>query len=400
MRQVGGTQAYNWVIHTDDIFEFGDLPEWTDSAADVKLKLQLYRDDGPNDYSVSKIYVKDWTSGWDLLEELGDSTKGSWQTRTFSLSSEHISYDDRVQIRVYSNSADLEFRDDCSIDVKLDYLFLDLHRYTDPDCYVGYNFANSGDYYVYAGGNTNGFSSQFYINDLLKHTFGSSYSEYSSAFISDMTSLKSFLADDSVFDPSGNTLYMDYLQLLSVSTPLDASVYNEPVFINSSFISRTQDNSIQKSQVFHDGYLGRNTIQFTLKNSIQTPIFGRSNGEIYADLELSDLDLDFEIYDEPSYPPSSFPLENEDIEGKDTIKYNPSVLKDYTLYASSRFRHSAMDDIQIPLISPIELDFGSINLEDFTDIDLELALNLDITRNFTKYNSDWSLRFRLVYYNY
>ena len=52
-----------------------------------------------------------------------------------------------------------------------------------------------------------------------------------------------------------------------------------------------------------------------------------------------------------------FPLEHQWIEGSDDSQYDPDSLQDYSVYASSRFRNSATDDIQIPLITPIELKF-------------------------------------------
>ena len=69
------------------------------------------------------------------------------------------------------------------------------------------------------------------------------------------------------------------------------------------------------------------------------------------------------------------------------------------MYAESRFKNSAIDDIQIPLLTPIELNFGDIDLRSLSDIDLELTLNLDIQLDNRAVDSNWSFRYRLLYYN-
>ncbi|GAH48116.1 unnamed protein product, partial [marine sediment metagenome] len=144
-----------------------------------------------------------------------------------------------------------------------------------------------------------------------------------------------------------------------------------------------------------DPFFSKNTIHYTVKNSLQTPIFNRSDGQFSVDLALTDVDFDFEVYPDRSY--GSFPLEHPYVEGKD---YNPTALQNYTIFASSRFKDSAIKNIQIPLVSFFDLDFGDMNLDDFERAELELALDMDISLQNRKTDSDWSLRFRLIYYNY
>jgi len=113
---------------------------------------------------------------------------------------------------------------------------------------------------------------------------------------------------------------------------------------------------------------------------------------------LSDLDLNFEVYPDDTY--GSFPLEHPNVEGNDETKYNSTILNDYSVYSSSRFRKSFMDDIQIPLMTPILLDFDQYNIQDFQSGSLSLTLDLDIALKNRKQDSDWSMRYRLLYYNY
>ncbi|MFW9971302.1 MAG: hypothetical protein ACFFDF_14005, partial [Candidatus Odinarchaeota archaeon] len=193
-----------------------------------------------------------------------------------------------------------------------------------------------------------------------------------------------------------NGLDIDYLYLLE-NNALDIGVNNnKQITLNSSY-SKLYNQFID-SGIYDDPYLGVNNIQFTIKNTLYTPLFERDNGSAYTDLFLNDLNFNFNLYKEDTY--SGFPLGNEEIEGKNTTLYDSDELKDYSLYSTSRFRHSAIDEIQIPLITPIELDFGNLNPNDFVDLDLELALDWDLARQNAKSDYQWNSRFRLVIFNY
>ncbi|MHA2365074.1 MAG: hypothetical protein ACXAC7_14040, partial [Candidatus Hodarchaeales archaeon] len=277
-------------------------------------------------------------------------------------------------------------------------------------------------------------------------------------------------------------------KIFNYSKPKDSGFYNDPSF-------------------------GRNTLHFTLKNTINSPLFGRNlSGIIYADSRLNKVDLKFDVYpkdgigkyetlsignilteidrqiitrnDDKVYTISnasseiidvtfrqgyiddpylffggktdqgnaflkvndaivynfttietpfnipiteadvisfdfntsseiyidylyiidegvikSFLLEDPFIEGKNTNKYNPSILFDLNNYTESRFKNSALDDIQIPLVTPIELDFTGLNFEIVEKINIELFLNLNISLANRARDTKWSLRSRFIYFN-
>jgi len=148
--------------------------------------------------------------------------------------------------------------------------------------------------------------------------------------------------------------------------------------------------------IYNDPCFGNNTIDYLLENSIITPIFRRGNEEIFTSLELEALKFDFSVYP-PDYSTESFAIN--DIEGTE-IKYNCEDLRLIVNYNSSRFKNSAIDNLQIPLLTPLELNFGDINLEGLSDIELELTLNLDVSLRNRAIDSNWSLRFRLLYFDY
>ncbi|NVM54331.1 MAG: DUF2341 domain-containing protein, partial [Candidatus Helarchaeota archaeon] len=210
--------------------------------------------------------------------------------------------------------------------------------------------------------------------------------------------------DSDSFDNLDSYLYNETGFIIISATNIDNVLLDndKSISLNSSYSHAQQSSTPLDSGIYDDPFFGKNSLHFTLKNCIQTPVFRRDNGSIYVDLELINLDLDFEVYPNPQNSPSytDFPLEHQNVEGDDETKYDPDVLEDYTEYSTSRFRHSAIDDIQIPLITPIQLDFGNIDANDFADMDLELCLDVDILLQHRAVDSNWSWRFRLVYYNY
>ncbi|KKM84073.1 hypothetical protein LCGC14_1302910, partial [marine sediment metagenome] len=197
-----------------------------------------------------------------------------------------------------------------------------------------------------------------------------------------------------------------YLDQLGVRYYLgDRYIYNEEIIsLNEDWARNGTVEEVVEEGISDDPFFGRNNYRYTLGkgNSLITPMFGRDNASAFTDISLTDVDFDFEVYFEDGYT-SQFMLENDDIEGADVDKYDHTILTDPEAsgyYSQSRFRNSAIDDIQIPLITPIELDFGSITAEEFSDLKLEIALDLDIDLANRINDSDWSFRFRLVYYNY
>ena len=135
-------------------------------------------------------------------------------------------------------------------------------------------------------------------------------------------------------------------------------------------------------------------MEFTLENSIVTPIFGRGSEQIYTQFELEDIRLDFEVFD-LDYT-AGYTWDNPLIEGSSSY-YDVDIVD----YANDRFKNTAIDDLQIPLISPMELDFGEFDPSEYSDINLELLLDLDIAlANRLDSDKEWSLRSRLLYYDF
>ncbi|KKL75319.1 hypothetical protein LCGC14_2056080, partial [marine sediment metagenome] len=191
-----------------------------------------------------------------------------------------------------------------------------------------------------------------------------------------------------------------YLDQLGVRYYLgDRHVYNnEIIYPNTDWTRNYTSTGLIEHGRSDDPFFGKNNYQYTMGNSLITPIFGRDGASAFTDINLTDVDFGFEVYSEDGY--SGYILENPEIEGRNQTKYNHTILTDYTEYSQSKFKNTAIDDIQIPLITPIEVDCGSITAEEFSDLDLEIALNLDIDLANRLSDVNWSFRFRLVYYNY
>ncbi|KKM04682.1 hypothetical protein LCGC14_1761770, partial [marine sediment metagenome] len=179
-------------------------------------------------------------------------------------------------------------------------------------------------------------------------------------------------------------------------------VYNDGiVYVNSSWAQNFQPTAVREWGLSHDSYFGKNTYHFTFGDSLITPVFGRNGTIAHADISLTDVDFNFQVYPDESWSETSFPLEHSFIEGKNNITYDPVLLQNYFVYSASRFRYSAMDDIQIPLITPIELKLDTnLDFEYYNDLELEIALDLDLNITNRLVDSAWSYRYRLLYYNY
>ncbi|MHA2181874.1 MAG: hypothetical protein ACXAAH_10660, partial [Promethearchaeota archaeon] len=281
------------------------------------------------------------------------------------------------------------------------YLYLDFKKTDASSSVVDFNFNNildgTSDLYVYFRGKTDGFTSKLLINGINEQSFSNTYTQFEDLFYN-VDSIKAWIADDGeVFHPllDDRTLILDNLEILWLSQPINYTLENKAIQLNSSASRRLSNSS--DSGLFDDPFFGKNSIQFTLKNTLYTPVFGRESASAFTDLELSDLDLDFKLFPNPT---ASFVLEDGDIEGNNAVKYPPATLQNYTEYSSSRFSNSFMDDIQIPLVTPISLDFEQLTMDELSQGNLELALNLDIDLENRVNDSKWSSRFRLLYYNY
>ncbi|MFW9874716.1 MAG: hypothetical protein ACFFG0_16535, partial [Candidatus Thorarchaeota archaeon] len=417
-RDVGGD---DWLKASDEYYiPLGSFnPMYTPEDVDVEIKVKwdfsdTYPESEQPEFSHMKIYVMNWRTG--QYVQFGSDIAASETTyteRTIDLSSDYwmdVVFPSttlyRVKVKVETKAVAVNTGPFAQ--VYIDYLYVDIKRAgRDPNrSYVNFNefdytslLNGQNDFYLYFIGKTNSFISDLYVDGSIEHTFDSTdYSSFSD-FFTDIDSIKLFIVNDAEGldgEAYDRRLLIDYLVLEWLNQPVNISIKNDKkINITSSFSHKQQTPIPIDSGLYDDPYFGRNSIHFTLKNTIQTPIFGRESDIIWADLELTDLDLDFKVY-----PDTNRPLENNNIEGNDESKYVPAILGNYSEYSTSRFRHSATCNIQMPLLSPIQLDFGQIDLTTYENGFLELALNLDVDLRNRASDSIWSLRSRLLYYNY
>ncbi|MHA2030218.1 MAG: hypothetical protein ACW99Q_12550, partial [Candidatus Kariarchaeaceae archaeon] len=224
---------------------------------------------------------------------------------------------------------------------------------------TGFNFNNyldgKNDFYIESIGTTDGHQTSILINNITKFDFESTISRYS-GFVDNIQSIKFWIE---------NSSSIDYLIIELLNQSINFNLKNRVINLTSTLSKPFQ--SIENYGVISDPHFGTSA-RFTLENSILTPLFGRKNGLAYTNIDLSDLILDFDVYPIPDL--IEFPLENINVEGNNETKFDPDLLKDYSIYSNSRFKNSAIDDIQIPLVTPVELDFGDININDYQDASL------------------------------
>ncbi|KKM83669.1 hypothetical protein LCGC14_1306980, partial [marine sediment metagenome] len=183
---------------------------------------------------------------------------------------------------------------------------------------------------------------------------------------------------------------IDYLYSYQVNKYLPIPVFNDVNINVDTSLFKADSASTDTGIVVNGEYFSQNTVKFTLSNSITAPVFGRESELMYTTLELDDLDFTFDLVPQTDVNL----LEHDYIEGKD---YDIQTLE----YSTHRFKNSFIDDAHIPLITPIELDFGQINTQSLTNVDLELTLDLDTSLDYRSLTSpDWELRSRLMMYNY
>ncbi|KKN06934.1 hypothetical protein LCGC14_1072250, partial [marine sediment metagenome] len=390
-----------------DEFTFTNLPSWVTTAVGKEIEVHFDSWIYTGDSISSKIYVMDWGSLSTDTDDVyvaksGGVTHFAGPIQLSISNLQRYSATFEVKIKVVTTAIDTSPYLIWG-DTKFDYLYLDFKKTDVSESVVSFNFNSlldgENDFVVYFRGKTAGFTSKLLINDMNEQSFSGTFTRSEGLFL-DVDSIKAWIANDGeFFHPSidNRKLILDNLEIQLLSQPINYTLGNRPVAINSSASHRQSSSNYIDSGMFDDPFFGKNSIQFTLKNTLQTPSFGRANGTAFVDLELSDIDLEFEVFRD-IYP--SFVLEDEFLEGKDEAMYPPSVLQNYTEYSNSRFRNSPLDDIQIPLVTPISLDFGELTMDELSQGNLELALNLDIDLNNRMDDSKWSSRFRLLYYNY
>jgi len=311
-----------------------------------------------------------------------------------SLLSHYISPEGNIDImtKVYSNPNDKVIGH--IVDYYCDMAHATLY-YIPIESKVQFNFQNGllnseRDFILYFKGSTLEGTANFIVNDNTLFSFGESGIQ-GSCFIYDVESISIDLGYwDDVWE-----LEIDSLYIYDISTNITYYPINNKLIQINSDISKIYDNtdppeSSDNTKIKNNTFFGNNTIEFSLENSLITPIFKRESQTIYTDLELDDLEFIFNLY------PSDFPSQTYNVWGSDAQRYNISELN----YGLDRFKDSAIDNIQIPLITPIELKFDNLDLNIYDLAELEVSLGLNITIVNRKYNTDWLLRSRLVYYNY
>ncbi|MHA1336313.1 MAG: hypothetical protein ACTSPW_11285, partial [Promethearchaeota archaeon] len=191
---------------------------------------------------------------------------------------------------------------------------------------------------------------------------------------------------------------------------------NKQVFITSN-LTRYKINNGDKfvysnpaSKMYNDPLIGANTLKYHIKNYLITPIFGRgvqNLEEIFIDYRLEDIRFNFDLYPiSNSSEAGQNILDNAFIEGRSGNRYRPMDFMtpegdfNYDFYKNSRFSDSAIDDIQIPLITPFQINFGNIKLGEFytMGVDIDMVLSIDVNGADPTYN--WAVRHRLVYYDF
>ncbi|MBA7690006.1 hypothetical protein ES703_98525 [subsurface metagenome] len=298
--------------------------------------------------------------------------------------------------------------------VEVDYVELTLQTHLYPYSWIGFNFNESfgsgKDYYIFFEGTTNGgWNAELWISDQFYSYFSSG-----NTLLIDNTDLESIFPNlsniwieiaEAEENSIGYNLLLDYLRLYCINKEWTIPIKNNQEINLVTGLADQYNNYTTPSCSgwFDDPILGKNNLRYTLDDFITTPIFERqSTQQIYSNMTLNDLQFDFSVYP-PDYHEPTFTLDDNRIEGKNQSKYNPQVLQVPMNYNLSRFRDSAIDEIQIPLITPIEIDFGNLEVADLSQSDLELILDLNIeVENRPDDTSDnyWNLRSRLLFWNY
>ncbi|KKN12424.1 hypothetical protein LCGC14_1016600, partial [marine sediment metagenome] len=252
------------------------------------------------------------------------------------------------------------------------------------------------NYYVFYEGRTQqdqGAVMDFYLNNIEQFSIYDSYGQHNEVLAWGVNEIEVFLGEQNDGWIYRTSLESDYLYLIDINQISHNPIYNiDPISIDSSL---SKSSGSVQGMWLEDPFLGA-TIEYTLENSIRTPVFGRGIEQIYTQFELDDIELEFDVFS-PTEP--NMLLEHAYIEGKDPL-WDGEVVQNID-YTTHRFRDSAIDDIHIPLITPIELDFGQINTEGLSNIDLELALELNISLDYrSTLSPDWIWRPRLMIYNH
>ena len=395
--------ADNWLTVTD-VYEFEGLPWWASQATTKELKIELWYGAETSDTNkYCELYLYDWLeSEWRPNPEVVFDYD-SWDARSITISPDEIMYD-KVHMKIVTHAEDYFWLGRPQLWFKGDYCFLDLKYQNLLQSDVSFNFdsllvSGLNDFYLDFSGKTflSDWTSKLLVNNENIFEFDNTEAGFTNQIITDVEAIKVWIANNAEEFYPGRRVDLDLLRLKWINQPVNISVSNlDPINVTSSYSRTHTAASPIDSGMYDDPYFGNNSLKFTIKNTITTPKFGRSDGSVYADSSLSDLDLKFTVYPNSSYLDSSYI----NVEGYNDTRYDTDLLNDYEIYSTSRFRHSAMDDIQIPLMTPIELDFGSADIDALEGMDLEIALNLDFNRSNAASDFIWSLRFRLMYYNY
>ncbi|KKM83833.1 hypothetical protein LCGC14_1305330, partial [marine sediment metagenome] len=257
-----------------------------------------------------------------------------------------------VKIRIHSNMLHNIFLDHGWLAVSTNVARVIAEYYPESSIEFTVDPADYGkDYYLFYEGRTKWQEEEmmdFYINGVPSFTLWDQYSQHSKYAVLNLDELKVNLGEQDVGWIFDRELDSDYLYLVDMNQDTNIPIFNTELIPIDSSLSKSS-TSVQGTWDDDDPFLGA-TMKYTLENTINTPIFGRSAEQIYTQLELESIELEFDVF--PST--DSELLQDGFIEGKDVDKYNIQTLD----YAIGRFKNTAIDDAQIPLVTPIELDFG------------------------------------------
>ncbi|KKN31217.1 hypothetical protein LCGC14_0826180, partial [marine sediment metagenome] len=379
--------SYTWVYEEMEFDTKYDGVNPTTIYFEFKIKVDIISDNGNG----ATIDVQNpSTQNWVTMNMLTNDDQFHWYYSNIdsSFMDTYVDDDGKIKIRIKSYAREYGAFQTGTIEIWTDVARC-IAEYL-PESKVEFSAGTAGNnYYLSYEGKTTGSAMNFYINDVPQFQIGTSWNQHEEILVMDLSNMYVILGELDQGWISDRILESDYLYLIDINQATSIPIYNTDTI---SLASTSKHFNTTQSSWLEDPFLGP-TMQYTLENTVITPIFGRAPEPIHTQLELDSIELEFDVF--PST--DSELLQDGFIEGKDVTKYDIQTLD----YASGRFKNTAIDDAQIPLVTPIELDFGQINTQGLSNIDLEIALDLDISLDYRSLSSpDWILRSRMMIYNH
>ncbi|KKN44461.1 hypothetical protein LCGC14_0692870, partial [marine sediment metagenome] len=378
--------TYTW-IYEEMVFDtkYNGLNP-TNIDFEFKIKVDIISDNGNGaNIEIQNPSTQNWVTINMLTND--DQFHSYYYTLDSASMDTYVDDDGNIKIRIVSYAREFGVLQTGTIEIWTDVARC-IVEYL-PESKVQFVAGTTGNnYYLSYEGKTTGSAMNFYVNDVSQFQIGTSWNQHEEILVMDLSNLYIILGELNQGWISDRILENDYLYLIDINQATSIPIYNTDTV---SLASMSKHFNTTQSSWLEDPFLGP-TMQYTLENTVITPIFGRAPEPIHTQLELDSLELEFDVF--PSI--DSTLLEDGDIEGKDANLYNEGNY-DYT----GRLKNTALDDIHIPLISPIELDFGQLETQGLSNIDLEIALDLDVSLNYRSISSpNWVLRSRLMMYDY